>query len=85
MYAHRTGQRGELGHGGVLPDDDLVLAVAVRGDDLVHVLGPRYVAHLGEGKARQRFSMQGSRCSGRRGRPNTHTALHKVAGIRGQE
>lgn len=33
-------------HRRVAPHNDLVLAVAVRADQLVHVLGPRQVAHL---------------------------------------
>jgi len=44
-----AGQRDDLLHAGVLPDDDLVLAVTVCGDNLVAVLGPSKVAHLTSG------------------------------------
>ena len=37
---------GQLAHGGVLPHHDLVLAVAVRAHNLVHILAPRQVADL---------------------------------------
>ena len=39
-------QRRQLGHGGVLPHHNLVLAVAVGGHNLVRVLAPRQAAHL---------------------------------------
>lgn len=35
-----SGERNDLLHVGVLPDHDLVLAVAMRGHNLVAVLGP---------------------------------------------
>ncbi len=39
-------QRRQLGHARLLPHHDLVLAVPVRADELVHVFGPGQVAHL---------------------------------------
>ena len=41
-----AGELGELGHGRILPDEYLILRVAVRGDELVRVLRPGEVAHL---------------------------------------
>lgn len=41
-----AGERGDLGHGRVAPQDDLVQAVTVRAHDLVHRPGPHEVAHL---------------------------------------
>ena len=41
-----AGQLGHLGEWGVTPDEDLVLWVAVGGDELVGVLRPGQVAHL---------------------------------------
>ena len=41
-----AGERRHLAHRRVAPHDDLVLAVAVRRDELVDVLGPAQVAHL---------------------------------------
>ena len=42
-----AGQGGQLRHAGLLPHDDLILAVAVGAHDLVDVLGPCQVADLG--------------------------------------
>ena len=42
-----TGETDDLFHARILPDHDLVLAVAVGADDLVAVLAPREVADLG--------------------------------------
>lgn len=39
-------QRGQLAHRWVLPDNDLVLAVAMCAHDLVHILAPQQIAHL---------------------------------------
>ena len=39
-------ERGQLGHAGVLPGDDLVLAVAMCAHNLVGVLAPQQIAHL---------------------------------------
>jgi len=44
-----TSQGDNLLHARVLPNDDLVLAVTVRGNNLVAVLRPRKVAHLAAG------------------------------------
>ena len=33
-------QGSQLCHGGMLPDNDLILAVAVSADNLVNILGP---------------------------------------------
>lgn len=41
-----SGQGGKLGHAGVLPHIDLVLAVAVGRHQLIHVLGPGQLADL---------------------------------------
>lgn len=43
------GQTGNLLHARILPHHDLVLAVAVRAGDLIRVLAPCKVAHLGAG------------------------------------
>ncbi|KAG7149238.1 hypothetical protein HYQ46_001841 [Verticillium longisporum] len=37
---------GDLRHGGILPDHNLVLTVSMCGDNLVRVLRPGQVAHL---------------------------------------
>jgi hypothetical protein len=52
-------QHGHLLHGWVPPHDDLVLAVAVRADQLVHVLGPGQVADLWEEEGEQERSSVG--------------------------
>lgn len=39
---------GDLLHAGVPPDDDLIQAVAVRADYLVHRAAPHQIAHLQE-------------------------------------
>ena len=41
-----SGEFDDLLHGGVLPDEDLVLAVAVGADQLTRVLGPGQITHL---------------------------------------
>lgn len=41
-----SGEFGQLGHHWVLPDEDLILRVAVGGDELVGVFGPGEVADL---------------------------------------
>lgn len=46
---YTCGVSRELGHlreGGVAPDNDLVLGVAMSTDQLIRTLGPRQVAHL---------------------------------------
>ena len=44
-----TQQLGSSLHGGILPDDDLVVDVAVAGDQLPVLPGPDQTAHLGLG------------------------------------
>ena len=44
-----AGEADDLRHGGVLPDDDLVLAEAVGRDDFVCVFGPGEIADLAAG------------------------------------
>jgi len=44
-----AGQRNDLLHAWILPDDDLVLTVSVGRDDLVAVLGPGEAADLATG------------------------------------
>ena len=41
-----AGQACDLGHAGILPQDDLILTVAVRADDFIAVLGPLQVTNL---------------------------------------
>lgn len=41
-----SSKSGYLLHAWILPDNYLVEGVAMRGDDLIHVLGPHEVAHL---------------------------------------
>lgn len=41
-----SGEFGQLGHHRILPDEDLILRVAVSGDELVGVFGPGEIAHL---------------------------------------
>ena len=41
-----AGQARDLRHAGVFPDHDLVLAIAVRADDLIAVLAPIEIADL---------------------------------------
>ena len=41
-----AGQLGHLGEAGIFPDQDLVLRVAVGGDQLAGVLRPSQVANL---------------------------------------
>ena len=55
-------QRSDLGHARVAPDDDLVLRVAVRRDELVDSARPAEVAHLREAQGRE---AQPPRCSRR--------------------
>jgi hypothetical protein len=50
-----SGELGDLGHGGVLPEAELVLAEAVGGQQLAVVGGPLQGAHL-KGDEMSRFS-----------------------------
>lgn len=50
QYSQRVPcEGGQLLHGGVPPHDDLIETVAMSRDDLVDVLGPNEVTHLGSG------------------------------------
>ena len=71
------GERGELCQGGVPPYDDLILTVAVRAHQLVHVLRPHQVADLAS-------SVHGVQSRVRGGVPETNAPVGRSAS-RGQE
>lgn len=48
-------QSRQLSHRGVLPDDNLVLAVAVGADNFIDILAPSKVAHLASCRRREDF------------------------------
>lgn len=41
-----SSQSGQLAHGRVLPDNDLILAIPVGAHNLIHVLAPQKIADL---------------------------------------